>query len=83
MAFQQFKDGFDFVLEEAKRGKPGRIDALVHAELGGRPYMAYAFEKMIRYVKQFEDEVWFPSRAEMAEHMLKSINEAETYKPLG
>jgi len=27
MAFQQFKDGFDFVLEEARRGKPGRIDA--------------------------------------------------------
>jgi hypothetical protein len=35
MAFQQFKDSFDFVLEEARRGKPGRIDALVHAELGG------------------------------------------------
>jgi len=26
-----------FVLEEALRGKPGRIDALVHAELGGGP----------------------------------------------
>ena len=51
MAFQQFKDGFDFVLEEALRGKPGRIDALVHAELGGRPYMANGFEKMIRYVR--------------------------------
>ena len=45
MAFQQFKDGFDFVLEEALRGKPGRIDALVHAELGGRPYMANALRE--------------------------------------
>jgi hypothetical protein len=35
-AFQAFKYGFDFVYEEAKRGRPGRIDALVHAELGGR-----------------------------------------------
>ena len=60
MAFQQFKDGFDFVLEEARRGKPGRIDALVHAELGGRPYMANGFERMIRYVRAHEDIVWFP-----------------------
>jgi hypothetical protein len=37
---------------------PRRVDALVHAELGGRPYMAYAFEKMIRYVRQHDDVVW-------------------------
>jgi hypothetical protein len=30
MAVKRFKDGFDFVVEEAKRGKPGRVDALVH-----------------------------------------------------
>lgn len=83
MAFEQFRESFDFVRAEAKRGKPGRIDALVHAELGGRPYMAYAFEKMIQYVKRHEDEVWFPSRAEIADYMLKSVNEAEPYKPLG
>src|ERR1700758_1517982 len=59
MAFQAFKDGFDFVRDEALRGKPGRIDALVHAELGGRPYMAHAFEKMIKYLKRYEDEIWF------------------------
>jgi peptidoglycan/xylan/chitin deacetylase (PgdA/CDA1 family) len=83
MAFDGFKDGFDFVHAEALRGKPGRIDALVHAELGGRPYMAHAFEKMIRYCKQFEDLVWFPTRAELAEHMLKTSTYVETYKPLG
>lgn len=82
-AFNAFKDAFDFVYEEALRGKPGRIDALVHAELGGRPYMANGFEKMIRYLKQFEDEVWFANRSEIAAHMLKSTNKAEPYKPLG
>ena len=82
-AVQAFKDGFDFVYEEALRGKPGRIDALVHAELGGRPYMAHAFEKMIRYCKQYEDLVWFPRRSEIADHMLKSSTYAEPYSPLG
>lgn len=82
-AFNAFKDAFDFVYEEALRGKPGRIDALVHAELGGRPYMANGFEKMIRYLKQFEDEIWFANRSEIAAHLLKSSKKAEPYKPMG
>jgi hypothetical protein len=45
------------VYQEALCGRPGRIDALVHAELGGRPYMAHAFEKMVQYCKQFEDDL--------------------------
>lgn len=69
-AFQAFKYGFDFVREEARRGRHGRIDALVHAELGGRPYVAHAFERMVGYCKSFADEVWFPSRKEIAEYML-------------
>ena len=83
MAFQGFKDGFDFVYQEALRGKAGRIDALVHAELGGRPYMAGAFEKMIRYCKQFEDMVWFPTRRELAAYMLDKVKHPEPYSALG
>jgi peptidoglycan/xylan/chitin deacetylase (PgdA/CDA1 family) len=83
MAFQQFKDGFDFVLEEAMRGKPGRIDALVHAELGGRPYMANAFEKMIRYMRAHDDVVWFPTRDEIADYVLQNTNYIEPYSPTG
>ena len=83
MAFQGFKDGFDFVLEEALRGKPGRVDALVHAELGGRPYMAHAFEKMIRYVRQHDDLVWLPTRDEIADHVLENTNYVEPYSPTG
>jgi peptidoglycan/xylan/chitin deacetylase (PgdA/CDA1 family) len=82
-AVRAFCDGFDFVCEEAARGKPGRIDALVHAELGGRPYMAHAFEKMIRYMQSRSDAVWFATRPEIAAHMLATSPSAEPYRPLG
>jgi len=45
--------------------------------------MAHAFEKMIKYLKRYEDEIWFPTRAELADYMLRTVNEAEPYKPLG
>ena len=83
MAVEGFKDSFDFVYEEALRGRPGRIDALVHAELGGRPYMAHAWEIMIRYVKQFEDVVWFAHRREIADHCIAQTNDPPAYRPLG
>lgn len=83
IAYDGFKAAFDFVYQEALRGTPGRIDALVHAELGGRPYMAYAFEKMIRYVKQFEDVVWFTHRRDIADHCLAHANNPPDYRPLG
>lgn len=82
-AFEGFRDSFDFVVEEALRGRPGRIDALVHAELGGRPYMAHGFEKMIRYLKRYEEIVWFANRSEIADWYLKCNAPAEPYKPLG
>jgi peptidoglycan/xylan/chitin deacetylase (PgdA/CDA1 family) len=70
-AFQSFKYSFDFVMEEARRGRPGRIDALVHAELGGRPYIAHAFERMVAYCMQFKDELWMPTRDEIATFMFE------------
>lgn len=83
MAAQGFVESFDFVYQEALRGKPGRIDATIHAELGGRPYMAHAFEKMIRYMKQHGDDVWLPTRAEIADYILGADIEPEPYKPIG
>jgi peptidoglycan/xylan/chitin deacetylase (PgdA/CDA1 family) len=83
IAFQGFKAAFDFVIQEALRGRPGRIDALVHAELGGRPYMIYAFENMIRYVKQFEDMVWFTHRRDIADLCLKQAKNPPDYRPMG
>jgi len=82
-AVEGFKDAFDFVYEEALRGRPGRIDALVHAELGGRPYMAHAWEKMIRYVKQFDDVVWFAHRRDIADYCIAQTTNPPEYRPLG
>jgi peptidoglycan/xylan/chitin deacetylase (PgdA/CDA1 family) len=83
IAFEGFKQAFDFSYEEALRGRPGQVDALVHAELGGRPHLAGAWERMIKYVKQYEDEVWIPVRREIADYCLSMNQEPEEYKPFG
>jgi peptidoglycan/xylan/chitin deacetylase (PgdA/CDA1 family) len=80
IALESFKEGFDFALEEARRGRPGRVDATVHAEYTGRPYLAPRFEKIIEYVRSFEDEVWVATHAEMADHALKTQS-VEKYRP--
>jgi len=81
--FEGFKTSFDFIYQEALRGRAGAMDVIVHAELGGRPNFAVAFEQMIRYVKQYRDEVWIPTRRELADYLLSSSNlPAEPYRPL-
>ncbi len=81
--FEGFKTAFDFIHQEALRGRAGAMDVIVHAELGGRPNIAIAFEQMIRHVKQYQDEVWIPLRREVADYLLSSSNlPAEPYRPL-
>jgi peptidoglycan/xylan/chitin deacetylase (PgdA/CDA1 family) len=81
--FEGFKTSFDFIYQEALRGRAGAMDVIVHAELGGRPNIAAAFEQMIRYVKQYQDDVWIPTRRELADYLLSSSNlPAEPYRPL-
>lgn len=81
--FEGFKTTFDFIYREALGGRPGAMDVIVHAELGGRPNIAVAFEQMIRYVKQYQDEVWIPTRRECADYLLsESKLPAEPYRPL-
>jgi peptidoglycan/xylan/chitin deacetylase (PgdA/CDA1 family) len=81
--FEGFRTTFDFIYQEALRGRPGALDVIVHAELGGRPNMAGAFEQMLRYTKQYRDEVWIPLRREVADYVLASNLPAEPYRPLG
>jgi peptidoglycan/xylan/chitin deacetylase (PgdA/CDA1 family) len=81
--FEGFKTSFDFISQEALRGRAGAMDVIVHAELGGRPNIAVAFEQMIRYVKQYQDDVWIPTRRKLADYLLSSSNlPAEPYRPL-
>jgi peptidoglycan/xylan/chitin deacetylase (PgdA/CDA1 family) len=80
--FEGFKTSFDYMMQEALRGRPGAMDVITHAELGGRPNIACAIEQMIRYVKQYEDEVWIPTRSELADYLLSADLEAQIYRPL-
>jgi peptidoglycan/xylan/chitin deacetylase (PgdA/CDA1 family) len=80
--FEGFRTTFDFIYQEALRGRPGALDVIVHAELGGRPNMAGAFEQMLRYTRQYQDEIWIPLRRELADYMLASNFPAEPYHPL-
>ncbi len=76
-----FKEAFDYLYEEALAGRPGYIDVITHAELGGRPNLAGAVERMIRYAKQFGDQVWIANRREITNYLLSRNQEAEEYRP--
>jgi peptidoglycan/xylan/chitin deacetylase (PgdA/CDA1 family) len=80
--FEGFKTSFDYIYQEGLRGRVGAIDVILHAELGGRPNIAAAFEAMIRYTKQYQDEVWIPRRRELADYMLSLDTAGEPYRPL-
>ena len=80
--FEGFKTSFEFMFQEALRGRVGAMDVITHAELGGRPNIACAIEQMIRYVKQYQDEVWIPTRRELGDYMLSLGTQAEPYAPL-
>ncbi len=81
--FEGFRTTFDYLYEEGLRGRPGMMDVILHAELGGRPNIAAAFEEMIRYVKRYGSEVWQPRRCDIAEYMHGLDLKAEPYRPLG
>ena len=70
------------LVQEGLRGRPGWVDVIVHAELSGRPHFAMAYEKMMQYIHQFGDEIWQPTRGEIADHLLKTSKKAEPYRPL-
>lgn len=81
--FQGFQNAFDYVYQEALRGRPGRVDATIHAELGARPNLLAGFEKMMQYVNRYREECWVTTNREIADHCLKTNKKAETYRPLG
>jgi hypothetical protein len=45
--------------------------------------MAFAFEKMIRYLKEFEEIVWFTHRRDIAEYCIERTNNPPEYRPMG
>jgi len=79
--FEGFKESFDYLYREALAGRPGYIDVITHAELGGRPNIAAAVERMIRYVRQYGEQVWIATRKEIADYMLGLNGPADAYVP--
>lgn len=79
--FLGYKESFDFLMDEARAGRPGYIDVVTHAELGGRPNIAAAVEMMIRYTKQFGSQVWIATRKEITDYMLNGDFPADDYVP--
>jgi len=43
--FRGFKTSFDFIYQEALRGRAGAMDVIVHAELRPAPHIAVAFSR--------------------------------------
>ena len=68
--FEGFKETFDFLYDEGRRGRPAWVDLLLHSDMGGRPTLIGAFERALRYARGFEG-VWFARRRDIAEWTLK------------
>jgi hypothetical protein len=60
-----FRETFDYLCEEGRRGNPKWGDLLLHCDLGGRPTLMPVFERTIRYALDFE-RVWFARRRDLA-----------------
>jgi allantoinase len=68
--WDQFKDTFDELYSEGKRGSPKWIEIVLHAHMAGRPTLIPTLRRCIAYAKQHED-VWFAKKRELAEWTLQ------------
>jgi allantoinase len=68
--WEQFKDTFDELYSEGKRGSPKWIEIVLHAHMAGRPTLIPTLRRCISYAKQ-HDDVWFAKKRELAEWTLQ------------
>ncbi|MFO8126764.1 allantoinase PuuE [Yoonia sp.] len=61
------KDSFDMLYAEGEAGAPKMLSIGLHCRLIGRPGRAAALTRVIDYMRSHKD-VWFATRAEIAEH---------------
>ncbi len=67
--YDGFRETFDFLYDEGRRGSPKWVDLLLHCDMGARPGLMSVFEKALRYAKGF-DGVWFARRRDIADWIL-------------
>ncbi|WP_146585359.1 allantoinase PuuE [Puniceibacterium confluentis] len=65
------KDAFDTLYAEGQEGSPKMMSIGLHCRLIGRPGKIAALKRFIDYIQGFDD-VWCPTRLEIAEHWAKT-----------
>ncbi|MDO6729364.1 allantoinase PuuE [Marinovum sp. 2_MG-2023] len=65
------KDAFDTLYAEGQAGAPKMMSIGLHCRLVGRPGKIAALKRFIDYIQGFDD-VWCPTRAEIAAHWIET-----------
>lgn len=65
-----FKDTFDQLYEEGRRGSPKWTEITLHFHMAGRPTLIPTIRRCLEYAKQHEG-VWFPRKRDIAEWTLQ------------
>lgn len=74
--FDVYKETFDFL--HAK--EPGSLlHVAIHSHFGGRPLIAAMFQQILEYLRGFND-VWFPTHAELAKHVIDQGSADTSYR---
>ncbi len=69
--FQYLKDSFDALYAEGEAGAPKMMSIGLHCRLVGRPGRIGALKRFLDYVRG-HDDVWTPTRGEIAAHWRKT-----------
>jgi OHCU decarboxylase len=69
--YTYLKDSFDVLYEEGKEGAAKMLNIGLHCRLVGRPGRLAALRRFMEYV-QSHDDVWIPTRIEIADHWRKN-----------
>ena len=78
--FQYLKDSFDVLYKEGKKGFPKMMSVGLHCRLAGRPGRTAGLQRFIDYVMG-KDDVWFPTRLQIAGHWRTNFLPSNTLKP--
>ncbi len=68
--YTYLKDSFDVLYEEGKNGAPKLLNIGLHCRLVGRPGRLAALKRFMEYVLA-HDDVWIPTRIQIADHWRK------------
>ncbi|MCP4181959.1 MAG: allantoinase PuuE [Hyphomicrobiales bacterium] len=69
--YTYLRDSFDVLYEEGKEGAAKMLNIGLHCRLVGRPGRLAALRRFMEYI-QSHDDVWIPTRIEIADHWRKN-----------